>query len=107
MILLGFEDLVGRAEAGPEVGVEAGGVDTFDKELTRRRVVADLGGMICSWLARSIVDKSSVALYQQSNLFWLGAAHGVSMRTVSDGVAGLGFWSGGSRLRPWNKVPCF
>lgn len=52
MILLGFEDLVGRAEAGPEVGVEVGGVNTFDKELTRRRVVADLGGMICSWLVR-------------------------------------------------------
>ena len=43
MIFDGFDDLFGRAEAGPEAGVVVVGVDTLDSELARRGVVVDLG----------------------------------------------------------------
>jgi len=39
-ILLGFADLFGRAGVGGEVVGVIGGVETFDSELARRRVVA-------------------------------------------------------------------
>lgn len=47
---MGFDDLFDRAEAGPEAAVVVVGVDTFDSELVRRRLLADLepGAMIWS-----------------------------------------------------------
>ena len=55
--LLGFDDLVGRDELGPEADVVVGGVDTFDSELARRRAVAGLGpgGIFCSWSVDLVV----------------------------------------------------
>ena len=43
-ILLGFGDLPGRVSGGDEVAAVADGVETFDKELARRSVVATFGG---------------------------------------------------------------
>ena len=43
MIFDGFDDLFGRAEAGPEAVVVVVGVDTLDSELARRGVLADFG----------------------------------------------------------------
>lgn len=49
MIFDGFDDLFGRAEAGPEAGVVVVGVDTLDSELARRGVVVDLGPGGMTW----------------------------------------------------------
>lgn len=38
--MLGFDALLGRDDAGGEAAAVAGGVETFDRELARRRVVA-------------------------------------------------------------------
>lgn len=44
--LLGFDDLLGRVGVGDEVEVVAGGVETLDNELARRRAVLGGGAML-------------------------------------------------------------
>lgn len=104
-ILLGFVDLPGRAEAGPGTGVVVCELDTFDKELTRRRAVADFGGMICPWLARSTVHSSCVASYQQTILLPAGSSTDEFKGVTIDGFVGFGILFSWIKIAPVKQGP--
>lgn len=64
-ILEGFDALLVRDSAGDEGVAVAGGVETFDRELARRRLVAVVfwpGAMVYWWSATIIVVKLVEAL---------------------------------------------